>query len=655
MRQGWMAAAAALSLAAAVASAQQPAGPAQTIQQQFDAASAALEAENWDEALRILEALEARVADNARSLAVVRVRKGQALFRLSRHDEALAAIRAGLAQLSADDPSLAEDRFRSFLTLGRDAELRLDYREASESYRAAAAIAVDPALKLALYRGLIQTSMFHDALAALGFADEALSLLAATAPRERDLEGQFRTARGRVLLNMGRYREARAELDRATRRLGGLGLRVDLRDLIARSDLAIAAMLDRDPAAARRFLALTGAGTMREASPPLPSRAPLPRCGGDLSPEDVAVVELLIRDDGSVGAAIPVYASTQGDSGVRFARAVRLWSWLPEQVRPIEPIFRNAVRIELRCTLAPRQDTDIAPHLAEETGRWAAARGIAIELLPARNRTIAEMRADLTTAEAQHDRASPHLLRPLMRLGDRSDLQPRERAALLARALPIARAADAPGSYLAEIALALAEVRREAAGGAPELVPDYLALLREFGMESNGDAAAALHLAAARRLYLAGRFDEAAAMTAQLQTVAGYGPDHPLRREAADLSAMLATARGDAAGAEAAWRSVPAGTYTCALRPQLRAGSGGSSDFPNEALAWGFEGWTRGEMQVGTEGTPLAIRTTTAYPPFVFDAASERIMQRFRFAPAFAPEGRPCATWLQRVVYRLPR
>ena len=109
----------------APASAQQP-----TIQQQFEAASTALDAEQWAEALRLFEALEARITQSPRTLAVIRVRKATALARLGRRDEAIAALRLGLPGLPADDRSLDADRFVALLGLGEAAELSLDYAEA---------------------------------------------------------------------------------------------------------------------------------------------------------------------------------------------------------------------------------------------------------------------------------------------------------------------------------------------------------------------------------------------------------------------------------------------------------------------------------------------------------------------------------------------
>lgn len=650
------AAAAAAALATAGAAAQQASAPAQTVQQQFDAAGAALEAEDWAEALRILEALERRLGPNghARSLAVVRVRKAQALLRLGRLDEATAALRTSLPALPADDPSLYEDRFRSFVALGRIAELRLDYRDAAAQYRAAAAISVEPVLRLGVYRGLIQTLMFYDPNAALAAADEALRIVAEAAPGERELEGQFRTSRGRVLLNMGRFAEARDELERATRRLGGLGLQVNLRDLIARSDLAIAALLAGDDDGARRYLALTGAGTMREAALPPVGRMPPPRCGDGLSPDDVAVVELAIRDDGTVAAATPVYASTRGDSAVRFARAALVWTWLPEQVQRVEPIFRTAVRVELRCTLSPSLASPVAPHDQQESDAWAAARAIPIELTPARNLTEPQMRADLASAEARHGAQSPQVLRPLMRLASRDDVPAHERVDMLRRAAAIARAAQAPSAYVATIARSLAEARHEAADRGFDTPPDYLALLEDPGFAGDPHVAVALHLAAADRMSANGRLDDAAAVLARAQGIAGIAAGDPLRARIAERVAAVEMARGNADAAAAAWRSFPDGTLTCPVRPTLLSGRGTNRDFPNEALAWGFEGWAMSEAQVGADGRPQPVRTVTSYPPFVFSRATERMIARFRFAPAFAPGGRACATFNQRVIYRLP-
>jgi tetratricopeptide (TPR) repeat protein len=654
MKKFWLAAAATAALAASAAAAsQQPAARApQSIQQQFDAATAAYEAGRFAEALTVLEALERRLAATPRSLAIVRVRRGQTLHRLDRNAEAEPILRAALPLLPAADASLSEDRFLGYLSLARISELRLDYREAAAQYRTAAAVDVPPDIKLALYRGLVQTQMFHDAPAALAAADEALRIAAATDPNDGEIRGTLRTLRGRVLLNMGRIPEARRELERATESLGGLGRRVNLRDITARSDLAIAALLARDPEAARRYLALTGAGRMERSMLPLTSRTPLPRCGAGLAPTDVAVLELAIRSDGTVAAATPVYASAQGDAAVRLARAALDWAWLPEQLKDMDPLFRAGVRMEVRCSNWVGAGDESWAREREEAARWSAATSFPIEVRPARNLTVAEMRADLAAAETRHSVASPHLLRPLVRLGWREDLPASERVGLIERALTIAIAARAPASYVAGLAISLAHAREEkdGRGGASEFVA-----LMDFPRLLNDPATAAeIYASAFDRLYSLGRERDAAAMLARLEAVPGLAPDHSARIDLAARRAVLAAAAGSPGPAAAFPAGSPSADSVCRVPPRRRRGTSSGDDFPNDAARWGFEGFAAAEAQVGDTGRPEKVRTVLAYPPFVFGEAAQGIVERFRFDPAAAPGGSACATVNQRVLFRLP-
>ncbi|HEX8192822.1 MAG TPA: energy transducer TonB [Allosphingosinicella sp.] len=651
------AAAAGLSAASSGGAAQQPAPPAapgQSVQQQFDAAGEAYEAGRFAEALTILEALERRLVPprDQRSLAIVNVRKGQALHRLNRLREAETTLRAALPLLPAADATLNEDRFLGHVSLGRVAELRLNYREAAAQYQTAAAIEVEPAIKLAVYRGLVQTQMFHDAPAALAAADEALRAVASANLNDREVEGLMRTLRGRALLNMGRIPEAREELERATRNLGGLGRRVNIRDITARSDLAIAALLARDPEAARRYLALTGAGRMQRSMLPPTSRTPLPRCGDGLSPGDVVVLELAIRDDGSVAGTTPVYASVQGDGAVRMARAALDWAWLPEQLAEMDPLFRAAVRVEVRCSTSFwAGDEALAPE-REEAARWSAATSVPIEVEPVRNLTHAQMRAELAAAEARHGAASPHLLRPLLRLASREDLPPAEREGFFERALPIAIAARAPASYVAGMAVTLADVREQKNGGGG--APDFAPLMRVPGLLDDPATAAEFYALAFDRLHFFERPREAAAMLERLEAIPGFPAGHKARIDLAARRAALAAMEGNQASASAMPVGSPLAVSTCRVPPRRQRISGGDRDFPNDAMRWGFEGLVTVETQVSPAGRPHQVRTVFAYPPFVFGEAAEGMVERFRFAPAPAPGGTTCVSTSQRVVFRLP-
>ena len=118
------------------------------------------------------------------------------------------------------------------------------------------------------------------------------------------------------------YAEALDELRRAKDRLGGMSTRVDLADIVARSDLGIAALLAGREDEARRALAYAGAGYQQTGFDPGGRMEP-PPCGNGLEPGDVAVVEFSIRNDGSVGYATPIYSSRHGEVAIAFAAAVR--------------------------------------------------------------------------------------------------------------------------------------------------------------------------------------------------------------------------------------------------------------------------------------------------------------------------------------------
>ena len=655
MSHAWMLAAAAGLAVALPAAAQQAQPPGPTIQQQFDAASAALAADNLDEAVRQYEALEARLArtGNARSLAIVRVRKASALLRLQRLPEAAEALRLGLPALPASDATLNEDRFVGHVALGRIAELGLDYRGAMAHYRAAKTIEVEPGLRLDLFRGLIQSEMFFDPAAALADADEALRVAAAGSPGARGLEGQLRTMRGRVLLNMGRLPEARDELERALRLLGGLTTRVSVPDIVARSDLAIASAVAGDHDAARRYLAYTGAGNTVRASLPTSGRMEPPSCGNGLEPGDVGVVELSIREDGTVGHASPVYSSRQSEPALLFARAAMGWRFPTAEARRLHPVFRTAIRVELRCTRRAAEGDGPEPWETAEVERWSATHGVALELDPPLDRTAQQLRADLSAAEARHGAAAPQLLVPLVRLGHNGELRPRERVGSLRRALAIAAAARAPSLYLARLALKIAHDEHEAGSAASSEMPDFGRLLADPAIAGDPGAAAAVQLRMANALYQNRRWSEAADVLAAVRGT-GLGPDHPLMPAVFDLLAAIEAGRGDEAAAMAAWGAIPAGAPRCTVPAARLPLAVSSSDFPRSAVEWGFEGLVNIETLVGRSGAVGPPRTIFAYPPFVFDRGGEELAARIRYAPAFVPPEGPCVVFRQRIRFELP-
>jgi TonB family protein len=191
-----------------------------SVQSEFDAASAALVAEKWSRALAILDRLEARLGPgaSAKSLAVVRARKGQALIHLEREVEAEQVLRQAIDKLPANDASVVEDRALTLISLGEIAERSREFEEAMTRFRAADALPAVPALKIRILRGLIASGVEVDPEQALRDTDRALALIRTTSPATpasmqrssrgpKTLDVQFQGFRDAVLTRLGRFDE----------------------------------------------------------------------------------------------------------------------------------------------------------------------------------------------------------------------------------------------------------------------------------------------------------------------------------------------------------------------------------------------------------------------------------------------------------------
>lgn len=649
-------------IAAAAAAVQAvPAAPAgQSIQQQFDAASAALDKAQWDEAARLYEGLEARLGaatpTAARSRAIVRIRKAHALVNLHRWGEAETALRHGLAALPANDASVREDRALGLLDMGELSERALDYGEALKDYRAA-----EPALpgsfQVRALRGMIQTGMFYDAQQALADAERGLAL-AATDPGNKRREAVFRTLRGRVLLNLGRTAEARQDFEKAVSLLGGLTEHVDVNDLAARSDAAVAARLAGDEEAARKYLAWTGAGHF---DTPFPAALdmPPPPCGDELKPDDVAVVELAISPEGSVAEATPIYASRQGTSALLFARAAGAWSWQPEDLAKIPPLFRALTRLEMRCSTAVRHPL-VAELLRPEVDEWLQQQhvepldsgdvGQAARLKP--------LQAELARREATAGPAAVALVPVLVDIARNPLVSIAEGQAHLDRALAIAAAAKAPGPVVAYLGILRALDLDWRAIHAGQADAPLRALLADSRIAADPRAATAVRLALAARLAAskAGRADAMALLDDATRTP-GLPAQDPMRAAAFARLASLKLANGDTEAARATYAASGLSADQCALldaTPRLKRGAGSSGDFPQEAMRWGFEGWARLEYDLTAAGVTTNVRPTVAYPPFIFGKAGSEIVRRLRYDASFRPDGSlGCGGMSQSIQFRI--
>ncbi|MDB5691801.1 MAG: hypothetical protein JWO81_864 [Alphaproteobacteria bacterium] len=647
--------------AAQACAAQAPVPAQPSIQQQFEAASASLAAGHWEEALALYRALEARLPPTrARDLAVVRVREAAALGELGRQEEAAQALRLGLPALPAGDASLAEDRFTGLVTLAKIAERGLDYGEAYKEYLAAEPLVPDFPSKAPALRGLIQTGMFYDAPAALARADAAVAAAAALRPANRKLEGLFRTMRGRVLLNLGRPAEALRELEHAVDLLGGLTEKVDAADLSARSDLAIAALQSGDQEKARKYLAWTGAGQFKQ-SFPLGKGMLAPPCGTDLSPADSAVVEFSIRSDGTINYAAPIYSSRRGPVALLFAEAVTGWSWDPDELKAIPPLFRALTRMELRCSAASEHPS-VAAGLNRDVDQWLEARNVPPGEAAAGRSDAARLKplqAELARREAAAGASSIMVLPVLADLAFNELVGRDDSRAYLARGLAIARAEKAPPPVLAWFGIGLANTQWDWARRKDQRPDALRALLADPAIGADARASAAVRLALADALYYANKsLPEAIAILSEVPQIQGLDPQDPLRAAALARIASLQLVAGNAEAARAAYAQSGLSATQCSLLdapPRMKSSGASNSGFPMEAARWGFEGWVKLEFDLTADGKTRNVRPVIAYPPFVFEDAARKMTEQALYEKTFRPDGGlGCGGLGQRIRFVMP-
>ncbi|MFM2289584.1 MAG: hypothetical protein RL684_2727, partial [Pseudomonadota bacterium] len=318
---------ASLLLAALAASSDAPVATAapMTAQQQFDAATAAYSGRHCPEAIALYDLLAARpgLARNAHVQAVIHVRKGACLVRLNRFDEAANELAAALPALPASDPQNSDELFTAHMALGQIAYRAFDFANATHEFEQARAPSVGGDAYEALL-WLTRSTMFEPEPVAVSYAEQALAL-ASTDPAMKAIDlAPVHTLHARALLNHGRTTDAYAELKAALKAQGGLTQHVTLEDVVTRSDLALAAMLDHDDSHAREYLAYTGAGRFDDSPFASAASMDLPPCGGpaNLVPDDYVVVEFSIDDNGAVTRVSPIYASRGGPAAAEFASAV---------------------------------------------------------------------------------------------------------------------------------------------------------------------------------------------------------------------------------------------------------------------------------------------------------------------------------------------
>lgn len=631
-----------------------PAAPAQTMQQQYDAATALDAGQDPAAALAAWNRIIAQVKPGSRTWAIAMVRKGGAQFRMGQIDEAAAAIRAGLAVLPPKDPSLAEDRFAAHMKLGGIATASLDYADATAEYRKAVAESPDDIGRMAGLLAAVRTQTFTDP----GDAQKTLAEADALAPKlklGKADQAALEQARLRLAMNTGRLDEANRMAPKVVTLLGGMTLnKVDLRDVAARSDAAIAALLTRHEDSAREYMAYTGAGRSTKGNFRAGSMMAPPDCGGeaDLQPADVAVVQFSVADDGTVFGVEPIYSSGGGTKGLAFARTVRDWVWSPEELKELPPFFRYNVRLEMRCSTAYSRPS-IGGAINDNFAEWLEKKGVPA---PAKAGSVGadalnRQRAALAAAEGRGQ--TPAILAAAAQMLDNPTLGSDDRAALIAKVQPLAAASDMPAMAKLVFAIPAQEGRNRDWRGAGRYAAVMSPLLSEKPYVDDPQARAAL------RLWIADRSGEkyAAPYLQQVADDKGLDPRDPLRVGALIRLASAAKRRGDLALARQTFEKSGLAASQCATldaTPKPVTGPGGAA-FPQAAQRWGFEGWVRNQFDIGADGRVANVRTLVSYPPFIFSEAAEKAFTSMRYEKTYRPDGGVgCGASVNGIRFQLP-
>lgn len=623
------------------------------LQQQFDSATTALEAGQWESALTGFRSVEAVPGIGPRTRGVALLRQGSALIHLQRDQDAMEAYRKGLALVPKTDASLNDDRFDALIALGGLDRGYYDYAAAKGEFSEALALASDNAMKLKAMLPLAAASMFDDVKAARAVMDQAVAL-AASVKVSPQVDAAIRDTRGRVLLNQGEVAAALADLEIAVKDMGGLTEHTDIQDVIVRSDASLAALKARKEDKAREYLAMTGEGRLPDGPFATPADTKVPPCGGDIEPNDVVVVEFGIGDDGKVTFANPIYASRQGPIAVEFAKAVSHWAWRESDVKSIPLFYRAVTRIEMRCSTAVQRPGD-ADLLTPAFVSWMVEKGVhpptAEEL-----GDVALLRAGL---ERRKDAKPVDRLPYLLALSGHARLDYKQQDALIQQAAATVAEAQAPPAVRALFRIKLLEAaRREGDAGMARFQAGIRAMLASPDIANDALAGNVIRLilAAPSR---GGPPNDATELLQHVIDDKRLDAHDPMRVGAMVRLASLQAQRGDLSAARQTYLGTGLSAQQCALvdaQPAVRRMGVHNDDYPTDAVRWGIGGWTQIEFDIQADGTTVNRRATLAYPPFVFGESTAKAMAATRYTQTYRPDGATgCNGASTRVRYVIPK
>lgn len=636
------------------------AASAKTGQEIFNDAQTAFEGGKWQEAVDGYDQTLKSSKLGAPAAASIRARLANSLAHTGDKDRALAEGLRAVEAFNTLRLTHSGDLALAYFSIGEVKRAALEAGPAVAAYRQTIT-AADPSDDATIVRwarmAMAYAAMTSDPAVSIEVTDTLLTDKAAFNALSDQDKGTVFALRAMAELNKNGAKGAASLIEKALDATGRTTTRVSLDQTRIRSDAALIYAKLGNAELVHYYLAYSGAGHLPDGNKALiPSDPELPICGDGIGPDDLAVVEFAIGEDGRVIGAYPIYASRNGELGATFAKAVEHWRWDPSQIAKIEPFWRASVRMELRCVKRPPainlQDAFLAA--AEE---WFTKANVPVSL---GDPTVKAL--DVNVGGPPETVRLANDLIELARFPEgETSKQIDAKANQLSQDLASAHAPVDVQGY-ATYLIVNRRVRRAGEGYNAARATALDAAISEFQQKAGGERVAAwFQLERVIALESHSGFDQARERLAAITSLppALLTMDDPIRTMATLHLAMLDRRTGNNAAAAQKLAEAKVEPEQCSLlnvHPLLRRGDVTSDDFPNDALRWGFEGYVRESFDIAADGSVGGIRTIIAYPPFVFGPATERAFKSFRYEPPLlGGQALGCSEQIRSVRYSIPR
>ena len=616
-------------------------GTAETAQQIYDRAEAAMKADDPETAAELFRGLLERLrAKKPRSYYELTLRYGEAKRQMGDNVAAIAAFDEALEGLSS---SLKAEELASLRgTLGDALFYSFDYRRAADVY---AQLVNDSqpvwqtlsrSFRFSLKLNQAQALFWSGQTGAMATLEKARNLIDPADKDARELDGFIDSIRARFLLSQGNLSAARSAARLALSKAGGITPLTSIADRHIRQDAALVAWFDKRPNDAVELSAMGGAARIGSNEKDFKSRfgrlveGAMPKCNSieGIKPDDVIVAEFSVSRSGTTEEIVPIYSSRPGQIENPFLAVIGKWNF-SDGLQDKSIFWRSSYRVALRCQISPdgRLSALVMPKSIETQLKSAYLRqGLPDDTLirikePA---VLRKIEAALAVLEPKSDSDAAALL---FALSLRSGTTNKARQDLFKRFDQIVSSNNQwlPLRFYQRSVFGYSDsngVAIEVADKLPD--PDVAAYLRaQQGLQYE-------------RL---GKSKEAAILYQQIVSSTVH-KDSPYRHFALLHLASLSV-KSDLKQAEAYFQQTGLSPDQCSLydvQPMpMRFNVSPKFDAEFDGSAW-----VHIELDVSQQGKAENVRAVASYPPFIYEEAFVDTYRRTRFTPIYRGNGEGC-------------